>query len=54
MPDDVDKALSMAIVATNAEREEKAFGREDREISARVLTVGGNRGMTQENRYENP
>jgi len=54
MPDNVDKALSMAIVATNAEREEKALGREDRGTSARVFTVGGNRGMTQENRYEKP
>ena len=27
MPDNVDKALNMAIVATNAEREEKALGR---------------------------
>jgi trans-aconitate methyltransferase len=36
MPDNVDKASNMAIVATNAEREEKTFGREDREISASV------------------
>jgi len=53
MPDNVDKALIMAIVATNAEREDKALRREDRGESAKVFTVGGNRDMTHENEYEN-
>jgi hypothetical protein len=43
MPDNIDKALSMTIVVTNAEKEEKALGREDRGTSAKVFTVGGNR-----------
>ena len=49
MPDNVDKALKMVIVATNAEKEEKTLVKEDRVISARVFTVGGNRGGTQYN-----
>jgi DNA-binding phage protein len=32
----IDRALNMAIVATNAEREEKALGREERGTSAKV------------------
>jgi hypothetical protein len=43
MPENIDKALNMAIVATNTEREEKALGREERGMNARVFTVGGNR-----------
>jgi hypothetical protein len=39
MPENIDKALHMAIVATNAEREEKAIGREERGVNARVFTV---------------
>jgi len=58
MPDNVDKALNMAIVATNGENEERASGREDRGTSAKVFTVGGNRGgipgNRTGNRYENP
>ena len=58
MPDNLDKALNMAIVATNAEKEEKASSREDRGINAKVFTVGGNRGgipgNRTGNRYENP
>jgi len=30
MPENIDRALNMAIIATNAEREEKALGKEDR------------------------
>jgi len=52
MPDNADKALNMAIIATNAEREEKASVREDRGTNARVFTVGGSRGGTPGNRYE--
>jgi hypothetical protein len=50
MPENIDKALNMAIVATNAEREEKASSREDRGTSTRVFTVGGSRGGTPRNR----
>jgi hypothetical protein len=53
MPDNIDKALNMAIVATNAEKEEKTLSREDRGTSARVFTVGGSRGGIPKNRYEN-
>ena len=35
MPDHIDKALNMAIIATNAEREEKASAREDRGTNVR-------------------
>ena len=49
MPDNIDKALNMAIVATNAEKEEKTLVKEDRGVSAKVFTVGGNRGGTQYN-----
>ena len=34
----------MAIIATNAEREERALTRDDRGTSTRVFAVGGNRG----------
>jgi hypothetical protein len=54
MPDTTDKALHMARVATNAEQEEMASAREDRGRSARVFTVGGNRGAIPDRRYENP
>jgi hypothetical protein len=50
MPDNIDKALHMAIVATNAEREEKASVREDWGTNARVLTMGGSRGGSPGNR----
>jgi hypothetical protein len=43
MPDNIDKALNMAIVVTNAEREEKASVRRDRGINVRVFAVRGNR-----------
>jgi hypothetical protein len=47
MPENIDKALHMAIVVTNAEKEERALGRGlssgDR-TDARVFTVGGDRG----------
>jgi hypothetical protein len=52
MPDNIDKALNMAIVVTNAKREEKALVREDQGTNARVFTVGGSRGGTLGNRYE--
>ena len=43
MPEIIDKALNMAIIATNAEREEKALTRDDRGTNTRVFAVGGNR-----------
>ena len=54
MPDNIDKGLSMAIVATNAENGERALGREDRGTSAKVFTVGGNRDTSQGNRHVKP
>jgi len=39
MPETIDKALNMAIVATNAEREERYSAREERGTNARVFTV---------------
>jgi hypothetical protein len=53
MPENIDKALYMAIIETNAEKEKKVSVREDRETSARVFTVGGSRGSIPGNRYEN-
>jgi len=52
-PDHIDKALNMAIRATNAEKQERASGREDRGTSAKVFTVGGNRGGIPGNRTVN-
>jgi len=52
MPETIDKALNMAIIATNAEREERHSAREDRGTNARVFAVGGNRGDIPGNRYD--
>jgi len=58
IPENVDKALNIAIVATNAEREEKTLVREDRGINGRVFAVRGNRGGTSHSsggyRHEKP
>jgi len=54
MPETIDKALNMAIVATNAEKEEKASVKEDRGITAKVFTVGGSREGIQNKRYSQP
>jgi hypothetical protein len=53
MPENIDKALNMAIVATTAEREVKAKVRDDRGTSTKVIAVGGSREIIPENRYEN-
>jgi len=53
MPETIDKALNMAIVATNAERDERYSAREDWGRNARVFTVGGTRGNTRY-RYRKP
>jgi hypothetical protein len=54
MPETIDKALNMAIIATNAEKEEKASVRKDRGTNARVFAVGGDRGSGQYRRYDKP
>jgi hypothetical protein len=48
IPEIIDKALNMAIIATKAEKEEKASVREDWGTSARVFTVEGSRGVYHE------
>jgi len=50
----IDKALNMAIVAINAEKEERDSAREDRGNNARVFTVGGTRGNPRYDRYRKP
>jgi len=54
MPDNIDRVLNMAIIATNAEKEEKALGKEDRGKTAQVFTVRGSRDSTPVNRNEGP
>ena len=55
MPENIDKPLNMAIIATNAEREEKALTRDDRGTNTRVFAVGGSRGNnTGNNRQGQP
>ena len=58
MPRNIDKALNMAIIATNAEKDEKPlFNREHWGPNVRVFTVGGSRGNVpghNYNRYEGP
>jgi hypothetical protein len=53
MPETIDKALNMAIIATNDEREEKALVQENRGMSTKIFAVGGNRKNTVNNRYGN-
>jgi hypothetical protein len=43
----------VALVATIAEKEEKAVNKDDRGVNARVFTVRGNRENTRGNRYGN-
>jgi hypothetical protein len=54
MPDTVDKALNMAIVATNAEQEERTPQRDDRGINRKVFAVGGTRENTPREWDRNP
>jgi hypothetical protein len=54
MSETIENALNMAIIETNAEKEEKASVREDRVLSAKVLTVGGSRDSIGSNRYGKP
>jgi hypothetical protein len=50
MSGNVDKALRVAIIETNAVRKEKASVRDDRGSNIRVFTVGGNHGETRDKR----
>jgi len=54
MPENVNRALNMAIIATNTEKEEKALGTTDRGNNVRVFTVRGGRGNAPGNRYGKP
>ena len=54
MPENIDRALSMAIVATNAEKEERALGTADRGSNTRVFAVRGSRDNAPRDRYEKP
>jgi hypothetical protein len=54
MPDTVDKALNMAIVATNADREERNTLRGDRGFNNKVFAVGGNRENAPRDWDRNP
>jgi hypothetical protein len=53
MPETVDKALNMAIIVTNAEKEEKSSVQENWGRSTKVFVVGCNRGNTPNIRYSN-
>lgn len=52
MPENIDKALNMAIVATNAEKEEKVLGKEERGMNVRVFAVGGNRSRIPRGEFQ--
>ena len=54
MLENIDRALNMAIIATKAEKEEKALGKEDRGKTAQVFTVGGSRDNTPVNIDKRP
>jgi hypothetical protein len=45
MSDTIDKALNMAIIATNADKEDRTSQREDRGQNRQVFAVGGNRNL---------
>jgi len=46
MSENIDRALNMAIITTNAEKEERALGKEDRGKTAQVFTVRSSRVST--------
>jgi hypothetical protein len=54
MPDTIDKALNMAIVATNVETSDKDVDRNDRNFKQRVFAVRGDRGNLQGPSVWNP
>ena len=46
MPDTIEKALNMAIIATNADKKDWASQREDRGLNRREFAVRGDREVT--------
>jgi hypothetical protein len=54
MPEIIEKALNMAIIATNAEKKEKVLTREARGSNTNVFTVGGSREGIPVRRYDRP
>ena len=54
MAETIEKALNMAIIATNTEKEEKASARDDLGISTRIFAVGGSRQSNDSSRYGKP
>jgi len=54
MPETIEKALNMAIIPTNAEKEEKVLTREARGSNTNVFTVGGSREGIPVRRYGRP
>jgi hypothetical protein len=54
MPDTIEKALNMAIIATNADKEDRVSQREDRGQNRQVFAVGGIRERTQFSRSNGP
>ena len=51
MAETIEKTLNMAIIATNAEKEEKASARDDLGTGARIFAVGGSRQSNESSRY---
>ena len=54
MAERIEKALNMAIIATNVEKEEKASARDDLGTGARVFAVGGSGQSNESSRYGKP
>jgi hypothetical protein len=54
MPETIEKALNMTIIATNVEKEEKVSTQEDRGTNAIVFTMAGSRGVMLGKRRDKP
>jgi hypothetical protein len=54
MPDTIDKALNMAIIAMNAEKEDGASQRQNREVNKRVIVLGGGYEKTLHRKSDRP
>jgi hypothetical protein len=54
MPDTIEKALNMAITATNADREDRMSQREDRGVNKQVSAVGSSCDGKQDRRNDRP
>jgi hypothetical protein len=52
MPETIQKSLNTAIIATNAEKEEKMLTREARGANVNVFTVGGRCGGKPVRRHD--